>query len=64
MPEGDRLRPEGRSLGSAVRGLARRPGVEKQAARSESAGGGGAPAGTARTVKPARRRDSDAGPLR
>ena len=64
MPEGDRLRPDGRSLGSAVRGLARRPGVEKQAARSESAGGGGAPAGTAKTVKPTRRRDSDAGPLR
>src|SRR2546425_9252597 len=34
MPEVDRLRPEGRPLGSAVRGLARRPGVEKQAARS------------------------------
>jgi hypothetical protein len=64
LPEGDRPRPEGRALGSAVRGLARRPGVEKQGVRSESAGAGGAPAGTAKTVKPTRRRDGDAGPLR
>jgi methyl-accepting chemotaxis protein len=64
LPEGDRPRPEGRALGSAARGLARRTGVEKQGIRSESAGAGGAPAGTAKTVKPTRRRDGDAGPLR